>query len=135
MLAICRFLSLLEAGAPMTWRGYEAVVRPLAYEFGLVRGQSYAVLGLLVGRDTSWVFIAERTNEAQVIKVPAPLLEISPCSVPARWRLQAVAGSMGHVELLPLELAVLGGWFEKWANGDLDVLAVVAGLIDRASRI
>jgi hypothetical protein len=127
---LCRNLALSEVGDLRSADEYKTMVRPLDYEFDLVRGAAYLVLGISTRLGTPWLYVASSAGDKQLQLVPAVLFSFDWCEVPKNWSIQ-IAGD-GCIQLLPTHLAAIKNWFEKYINNERVVVDLIETEILRA---
>lgn len=128
--ATCRYVSLLEVSDLRATSEYQKMVHPLAYEFDLVRNGDYLILGVWTRLGTPWLYIASTSGDKQLQLVPAALFDFAWQKVPENWFIGFPRRE--EIEFLPVSLATIEGWFEKYVDDDTNVVKIVEEEIDGA---
>jgi hypothetical protein len=125
----CRHVALSEIEDLRATNEYEKMVRPLDYEFDLVRNSIYSVLGILTRLGTPWLYVVETRGDRALQLVPGVLFDFDWAQIPED-SLVRLAGRE-DIELVPASLANIERWFEKYVSEDPNVVAFVNQEIDR----
>ncbi|POZ50298.1 hypothetical protein [Methylovulum psychrotolerans] len=125
----CRYLALSEVDDLDGICEYKKMVHPISYEFDLIRGNEYFVLGALTRHGTPWLYIAPIKGDKQLRLVPSALFMFDWKKVPKNWFIRFLR--YGEIELLPASMVTIDGWFEKYVDDDINVVKIVEEEIDR----
>lgn len=129
----CSHVALSEITGLRAIDEYEKMVRPLDYEFDLVRNAVYLTLGILTRLGTPWLYVASASGDKQLQLVPAVLFAFHWSKVPENWHVRLVGQE--DIQLLPASLVAIEGWFEKYVNDEAVVVALVEEEIEKFRKV
>jgi hypothetical protein len=132
--AMCRHLSLTEALGESGATAYQESVRPIDYEFGLLRGGEYQVVGLREDGRTTWWYVASLSGEPYLEVVPAVLFEAVSPSACGSMVMELLPGAQPSMEIVPECFARLDRWFERYLDDDEVATRVVRDEILRQRK-
>ena len=120
----CRHVALSEIRNLRATDEYSMMVKPLSYEFDLERDAVYGVIGVQTRRGTPWLYVTAVTGELEVQIVPGVLFRFDWWQeVPPDWRVRITRD--GDIDLMPTSLAAIDGWFERYVDGDSQIIDIV----------
>jgi hypothetical protein len=124
MLCRCTHSHLVDALGLEGAAAYQNLVRPLDYEFGLSKGREYQIFGLLSRKANAWLYVVE--SDATLLLAPAVLFEVLQPRFPSDMAFRKLADGSSNFEVVPATLLKFEDWFERYANDDAEVCAIVA---------
>jgi hypothetical protein len=129
----CRYLSLSELPETFDTMAYQTMVRPLEYEFSLSRNSVYLVIALLVRKGTTWLYIVLNGSDEEIYFVPAALFSFIDTSIPLGMNVKTIFNPDESFEILPVSLSKIKDWFERYVDGDAQIVEMVKSEILKLS--
>lgn len=130
----CRHLSLSELSLDIDITTYQDFVRPLDYDFALERGVEYIAIGITERKGTPWLYVVPADGDVELDIVPAALFSFDEAVIPPGMVVRMTTGPHFGLEILPRSLAIIEDWFERYVEGDEDVVATVESIARPTSR-
>ena len=130
----CRYLALSELPSTFDVTAYKEFVRPLDYDFGLVRGADYLVIGIVERRGTIWLYVVPNDGEMELDFVPAVLFVFDKAKIPAGMVVKIVNDQHSSLEILPESLASIEGWFERYVDKDEEIVKIIESEFERQDK-
>lgn len=128
----CRYLTLSEVSSDFDITAYDEFVRPLEYDFGLVRNNDYQVIGVIERKGTPWLYIIPFDGDIELDVVPAVLFSFERAAIPFGMIVRLTSAPQPSLEILPEGLAAVDDWFERYVDGDEGVVAIIESEVRRS---
>jgi hypothetical protein len=128
---LCQYSVLSELPAEIDLTPYNEFVKPIDYDFSLEPSTYYQVIGFVEWKGTPWMYVTPRDrSELQI--VPAIMFLIETIAIPLGYVVRMTNSSWPCLEILPQKLSEIDNWFERYIDGDEEVLAVIEALLKPA---
>ncbi len=134
MKVSCRYLALSELPGTFDMTAYKEFVRPLDYDFSLVRGADYLVIGVVQRKGTIWLYVVPSNGELELDFVPAALFVFDEAKIPVGMVVRMVNEPRPSLEILPESLARIEGWFERYTDEDEEIVKIIKSEVERHSK-
>ncbi len=119
----CHYTSLEEVKSSLLINYYQDFIRPLDYDFCLLKDHEYILIGFSLRQGTPWVYVCESYG-SNIETIPAILFDFSWEDIPMDWETKIVA-DVYEIEILPRSLAGIDHWYEKYIEEDEFVMNVI----------
>jgi hypothetical protein len=141
-----RYSTLCEVPGDFNPEAYKTMVNPLEYDFCLDPDVNYLVIGIVVRRGTTWLYVVPENKNKKISCAPAvllkfyeaqPLYDIKEISIipavlfdfciadiPTGMTVK-VTNNGQYLEILPQRLASIEGWYERYLNDDPEIISIV----------
>lgn len=104
---------------------YRELIKPLNYQFDLLKDKVYRALGVLIRHGTPWLYVTSQEKNVEVQLVPAELFFFEWSQIPSNWLIRILNNSLNSLEILPKALACFDNWYERYIDEDEQILNIL----------